>query len=163
MPNDKHIADRFEDIAALMADAKKWAKFDPRLDAHLAGYLCVLLTGAIEDAIERMVSLRVGSLGDRQIENYIIKVIAQRFRNPGWSAINGLLGEFSDEYKREWSHRFPPGDRVDESLQSIIRIKNTLAHTGTMILYVTLRDVQTYYDEVLPAVDELERILVGSP
>ena len=81
MPNDKHIADRFADIAALMADAKMWAKFDPRLDAHLAGYLCVLLTGAIEDAIERMVSLRVGSLGDSQVENYMIKVIAQRFRN----------------------------------------------------------------------------------
>ena len=163
MPTDKHISDRFADIAALMADARNWANLDPRLDAHLAAYVCVLLTGAIEDAIERMVSLRMGSLGDSEIERYVVKVVGQRFRNPDWSAISGLLGEFSEEYKRAWSIRFPPGDRVNESLRSILAIKNALAHTGSITLYVTLRDVQTYYDDVIPAVDELEQIIVGSP
>ena len=123
----------------------------------------MLLTGAIEDAIERIVSLRMESLGDSAVERYVIKVVAQRFRNPDWAAISGLLGEFSEEYKRAWSIRFPPGDRVDESLRSILAIKNALAHTGSMTLYVTLRDVQTYYDDVLPAVDELEHIVVGPP
>ena len=99
MPSDKYIADRFADISALIADAEAWGKLDPRLGAHLAAYVCVLLTGAIEDAIERIVSLRMASLGDREVGSYVIKIVGQRFRNPDWSTINGLLGDFSEDYK----------------------------------------------------------------
>ena len=163
MPNDKHIADRFADIATLMADAWTWANLDPRLGAHLAAYICVLLTGAVEDAVERTVTLRMGSLGDSEVESYVITVLAQRFRNPDWGAISGLLGEFSENYKRAWSTRFPHNGRVADSLRSILTIKNALAHTGSTSLYVTLQDVETYYHDVLPAVDELEQIIVGPP
>lgn len=161
MPHDKHIADRFADIAALMADARTWAKTDARLGAHLAAYICVLLSGAIEDAVERMVSLRMGSVGDREVESYVVKAVARQFRNPDSAAITGLLGDFSEGYKRAWSTRFPNAHRVHESLRSILANKNALAHTGTMNLNLTMGDILTYYNEVVPAIDELERIICG--
>jgi hypothetical protein len=163
MPNDKHISDRFSEIATLISDGKNWANFDRRLDAHLAAYVCVLLSGAIEDAIERMISIKMGALGDSETERYVIKVVGLRFRNPDWGAMNGLLGDFSDEYKLAWTSRFPAGSRVDESLRSINNIKNALAHTGSNSLYVTLLDVQSYFDDVLPAVDHLEQIVLPHP
>ena len=90
-----------------------------------------------------------------------VDAIGRTFRNPFWSEIAGMLGQFSDEYKSTWTSLFPAGGQVDESLNGILRVKNALAHKGTMHLHVTLGDVQKYYHDVLPAVDELERIIAG--
>ena len=163
MPNDKHISDRFSEIATLISDAQNWGNLDARLDAHLAAYVCVLLSGAIEAAIEHVISLRMEALGDRETESYVTKVVGQRFRNPDWATISGLLGDFSDEYKLAWARQFPSGSRVDESLRSINNIKNSLAHTGSNSLHVTLRDVQYYLDDVLPAINHLELIVMPPP
>ena len=160
MSNDKEISDRFSEIATLISDAQNWAKTDARLDAHFAAYACVLLSGAIESAVERIVALKMQALGDSETGSYVIKAVAQRFRNPDWGAINGLLGDFSDAYKLSWTSHFPSGSRTDESLRSINSIKNSLAHTGSTSLHVTLRDVQSYLNDVLPAIDHLEQLMV---
>ena len=163
MPNDKQISDRFAEIATLISDAQNWASTDARLDAHFAAYVCVLLSGAIEAAVERIIALKVQALGDSETESYVIKVVGQRFRNPDWGAINGLLGDFSDAYKVSWASQFPNGSQTDESLRSINSVKNSLAHTGSTFLHVTLRDVQSYLNNVLPAINHLEQILVPPP
>ena len=163
MPNDKQISDRFSEIATLISDAQNWTKLDARLDAHLAAYACVLLSGAIEDAIERIISLKMGALSDRETESYVIKVVGQRFRNPDWGAINGLLGDFSNAYKLAWASEFPSGHRIDDSLRSINNIKNSLAHTGSNSLHVTLLDVQFYLQSGLRVIDYLEQLVVPPP
>ena len=162
MTDDKHISDRFSDISTLLSDAQGWAIHDGRIDAHFAAYGCVLLSGAIEDAIERIISLRMGTLSDKETGSYVIKVMGQRFRNPDWSSINRLLGDFSDTYKHAWASQFPSGGRTDETLRSINNIKNSLAHTGSNSLHVTLRDVQSYLNNVLPAITYIERLMVPS-
>lgn len=161
MPSDSHIAARFADISQLIDDAKTWAQYDPHLGAHLAGYICVLLTGAIEDSVERMVSLRMASNPDPEVSRFVINTIDNTFRNPDWGAIKGLLGRFSEDYGLAWSTKFPNAQRLHESLQSIVTNKNTLAHTGSMNLHLTLLDIERYYNEVIPAIDELEEIIVG--
>ena len=163
MYNDNSVYERFAEIDILISEAKNWADEDSRLDAHLAAYACVLLSGAIEDAIERIISIRMTSLDDRETERYVTKVVGQRFRNPDWGSIVGLLGDFSDGYKLEWSCRFPSGERIDENLRSINTIKNSLAHTGTNSLHVTLRDVQSYMDNIIPAISFLEQVMVPAP
>ena len=163
MQAGSQINDRFSEIARLISDAEAWSRVDGRLDAHLAAYACVLLSGAIEDAIERIIFLRMESLGDPEAKRYVTKVVGQRFRNPDWGSINGLLGDFSDAYKRAWTGRFPSGGRIDECLSSINSIKNSLAHTGSNSLLVTLLDVQFYMDSIVPAIDFLEQLMVPSP
>ena len=159
MPNHEYISGRFSEISTLISDARNWGSLDPRLEAHLAAYVCVLLSGVIEDSIEHAISVRVGALGDPETETYVTKVVGQRFRNPDWRTINSLLGEFSDDYRRAWAMQFPSGSRVADTLQSIKGIKNSLAHTGSNSLHVTLRDVQHYLDDLLPAIKHFEFIV----
>ena len=163
MPSDKQISDRFSEIATLISDAQQWTEIDVRLDAHVAAYACVLLSGAIEDAIEQIISLKMQALGDTETESYVIKVVGQRFRNPDWEAISRLLGEFSEAYRLSWGRRFPSGSQSGDALRSINSIKNLLAHTGSTSLHVTLRDVQSYLANVLPAIEYLEQLLVPPP
>ena len=160
MPHDHQISNRFSEISTFISEAQNWAQADPRLDSHFAAYACVLLFGAIEASVERIVALKMQALGDNETANYVIKVVAFRFRNPDWGAINGLLGDFSAAYKLSWARRFPSGSRTDESLQSINSIKNSLAHEGSTSLYVTLRDVQSYLNDALLAIDHIEQLMV---
>ena len=162
MAKNEGVAERFESIAKLIADARDWAKDDDRLGAHLGSYICVLLLGATEYSVEHLVSQRVSLLNDKEVADYVVKVLGERFRNPNWGTINGLLGEFSPDYKESWSKRFPVNEDVHEALLSIVGIKNDLAHRGTTALQVTLRDVEGYFNRVTLAVDEFERIILPS-
>ena len=162
MPNDTQISNRFSEISKFISDAQNWAQADARLDSHFAAYACVLLSGAIEASVERIIALKMQTVGDRETANYVIKVLGERFRNPDWGTINGLLGEFSSTYKDSWTNQFPTTGRTKDSLESINTIKNSLAHTGSSSRHVTLLDVQSYLNDVLPAIDHLEQIMVPS-
>ena len=159
MAENNGVAERFDSIAKLIADARNWAEDDDRLGAHLGSYICVLLLGTIEYSVEELVSERATSVGDGEVANYVTKVLGERFRNPDWGSINGLLGEFSAVYKESWANRFPANGEVGQALSSIVAIKNQLAHSGTSTLQVTLGDVQRYFEGVSRAIDEFERII----
>ena len=146
MAKNEGVADRFDSIAKLIADARGWAEDDERLGAHLGSYICVLLLGAVEYSVEELVSQRVSLLNDKEVADYVVKVLGERFRNPEWGTINGLLGEFNPDYKESWSNRFPSNEEVHGALSSIVAIKNQLAHSGTSTLQVTLGDVQKYFE-----------------
>ena len=162
MPNDGQISNRFSEISTFISDARNWAQADARLDPHFAAYACVLLSGAVEASVERIVALRMHALPDHETANYVIKVVGFRFRNPDWSTISGLLGDFSGAYKSSWASSFPSGIRMDASLQSINSIKNSLAHDGSTSLHVTLRDVQSYLNDALSAINYIEQLIVPS-
>ena len=68
MAKHEGVADRFDSIAKLIADARDWAEDDERLGAHLGSYICVLLLGTIEYSVEELVSQRATSLGDGEVQ-----------------------------------------------------------------------------------------------
>ena len=112
--------------------------------------------------MEQLVAARAKSVADQETANYVVKVVAERFRNPDWGAISGLLGEFSDKYKREWASRVPHGSQAGQSLLSINNIKNKLAHEGHNSLPVTLGDVRGYLNSMRHALTILQDILKPS-
>jgi hypothetical protein len=142
-----------------LTDAAIWAKKDEKLGAHLAAYICVLILGVLEDCVEHLVAQRVDKTGDNEIRNYIVKVIDERFRNPDWGSISGLLGEFSQEYKRVFSDKIPYNSAEAGALQDVIINKNSLAHAGTSKLNLSVNDVDNYYRRVVPILEILEQIL----
>ena len=89
MAKNEGVAERFDSIAKLIADARNWAEDDDRLGAHLGSYICVLMLGAIEYSVEELVSQRATSVGDEEVANYVVKVLGERFRNPDWGSISG--------------------------------------------------------------------------
>lgn len=142
-----------------MADANVWTSRDARLGAVLAAYISVLIVGILEDCIEHLILVRVGKAGDNQIMNYVGKVLKDRFRNPDYGSISGLLGQFSEEYQRKFKGRIPPGGREGTALDSITENKNSLAHVGTWKYQMTVGDVEEYYRRIVPILGVMEEIL----
>ncbi len=158
-PKDPYICERCTEIEGLLTDAASWAKKDEKLGAHLAAYICVLVLGVLEDCVEHLVAQRVDKTGDSEIRNYIVKVINVRFRNPDWGKIRDLLGEFSQEYKTAFTDKIPHNGTEADALRDVVTNKNSLAHTGTSKLNLSVNDVDNYYRRVVPILEILEQIL----
>ena len=160
MLKNPYVLKRCTEIEGLLQYADAWSKKDAKLGAHLAAYICVLFLGVLEDCIEHLIAQRVDKTGDNEIRNYVVKVIKERFRNPDWGAISGLLGEFSQEYKTTFTHKIAHNGTEAIALQGIVDNKNSLAHVGTSKLNLSVKDVQDYYSRITPILEVLEQILI---
>lgn len=157
--HDPHVIDRCAEIEGLLTEAAVWASQDAKLGAHLAAYITVLITGLLEDCIEYLVVQRVGKTQDSEVQNYVKAVIKERFRNPDWGAISGLLGQFSDNYKHEFGSKIRHDGSEADALNSIVTNKNSLAHIGTANLQVTVGNVDDYFRRIIPILEVVEQIL----
>ncbi|MDP2935629.1 MAG: hypothetical protein Q8O86_03970 [Dehalococcoidia bacterium] len=157
--SDPYVHGRCSEIERLLNEAASWASNDARLGANLAAYITVLIVGVLEDCIEHLVAQRVQKTGDNEIGNYVGKVLSERFRNPVWGYISGLLGEFSEGYQRRFSQMISHNGSEASALMSIVSNKNELAHVGTWKLEMTVTDVTDYYHRIVPILEVLEQIL----
>ena len=158
--HESYIVKRCDEINILLANAKVWASSNEKLGAHLAAYISVLIVGVMEDCIEHLIAQRVGKTGDREIANYIRKVLGERFRNPEYGSISGLLKEFSEEYQQRFRQKIPHDGSESTALASIVGNKNSLAHVGIEKLQMSVDDVDSYYHRIIPILEVLEQILI---
>lgn len=156
---DTYVANRCTEIEALLRDAASWASKDEKLGAHLAAYISVLTVGLLEDCIEYLVNQRTSKTNDNEVKSYVREVLHQRFRNPDYGAISGLLGEFSQEYKKAFADKIIHNGMEATALQGMLDNKNSLAHEGTDKLQMSIDDVDSYYHRIIPILEVLEQIL----
>lgn len=156
---DSYIARRCGEIDVLLTAATNWASSNEKLGAHLAAYISVLIMGVIEDCIEYLVIQRVSKTQDPEIQHYVGKVLGERFRNPNWNSISGLLKEFSEDYQRKFTEKISHNGSEASALESIMKNKNSLAHVGTEKLQMSVSDVDGYYHRIIPILEVLEQIL----
>ena len=160
MVTDPYIVNKCTEIEQLLKDSTTWAASDAKLGARLASLVTVLLVGLLEDSIEYLISKRVDKLPDKEVKRYVFKEIDKHFRNPDYGAIIGLLKEFSEAYGKEFKDKFPSDSKEAEALDSVVKDKNSMAHNGVCNSSVSLKDVESYYQRILPVIEGLEKILV---
>ena len=158
---EPYIINRCEEIQLLIKQGAEWAKDNDQLSAHLAAYSTVLITGVFEDCVEYLFRQRVMRTGDREISNYVSKVIGDRFKNPDYGAISGLLKEFCEEYQQEFKEKIAHDGREATALGSILGNKNSLAHIGTAKIEISIKDADEYFHRVLPILETIENILAA--
>lgn len=167
---DKYISNRCHEVDSLLKQARIWAegdpelrrtgRGDPKLGAHLATYANVIMLGILEDCIEYMVRTRAKKSGDPEIENYVSAHISQSFKNPNYSKICEVLGQFSSRYKSEFQARIRHDSSAVEALNSILENKTNSAHLGLSNLSLSIDDASGYFVRVLPILKVLEDLLV---
>jgi len=168
---NQYIVNKCSEIESLLKQARIWAEgdpmqekvADPKLGAHLATYINVIMLGMLEDCIEYVVRERAKKPGDKEIENYISEDISHSFRNPNYSKICEVLGQFSIKYKSEFQSRIKHDSSAVEALDSILKNKTNLAHRGLSNLNLSIDDANGYYLRVIPILEVLEDLLIINP
>lgn len=125
---------------------------DEEIRAHLVRYLCIISNGHIEESLRIIYGQYTESKSSHQnIINYVSRDLGD-FRNPNVEKILALASRFSPNWRKELE-RFLT-DEMKESLNSIVNIKNALAHGRTTgISYITLK---RYWDNVIKILDFID-------
>lgn len=158
MTRDTYVTERCSEITDGLEYAIEKSGDDPRLGAYLAGYITVLISGVVEDCIEHLVIQRAANTNDEQIRSFVQKAIDRRFRNPRSNDIATVLGMFSPDYRAEFQNAI--SDESSSALGSIVSNRLSLAHRGSIIQQLTVRDVQNYFEKIIPILITVEDILL---
>lgn len=129
-------------------------KFDgeEELRSHLSRYLCIISNGHIEESLRIIYGQYTENKSSHQnITNYVSKDLGE-FRNPNTEKILALTSRFSPEWRKELELFLT--DEMKDSLNSIVNIKNALAHGRTTgISYITLKK---YWENVIKVLDFID-------
>lgn len=128
-------------------------KGDEEIRAHLVRYLCIISNGHIEESLRIIYSQYTENKSSHQnITNYVSKDLGD-FRNPNAEKILALTGRFSPEWRKELNLFLT--EEMKDSLNSIVNIKNALAHGRTTgISHSTLKK---YWENVLKILDFIDQ------
>ena len=124
---------------------------EPDIQADYARYLCILVTGFLEQAVVRAILSYVDALGDPNLSRYV----AETLRRPGSMQareILRLVGSFNEGWQTQLDDKLTTRHR--EAIGSLYASRNKVAHGEDVDL--AYRQVRGDYDLVLEAIDFLE-------
>ena len=124
---------------------------NPEIQADYARYLCVLVTGFLEQSVVRVILEYVDELGDPSLSRYV----AETLRRPGSmqaQEILRLVGNFNENWKTELGEKLTTRHR--EAIGSVYASRHKIAHGEDVDL--AYRQVRGDYVLVLEAIEFLE-------
>lgn len=133
---------------------------DPASQSEWAKYLCVLVSGFIEESLRVLLEEYARNNASPKIQNYVSPKLS-RITNCSNNKIKDILREFDPN----WEHAFDAqiaarstrADEIKNSIDSVVTNRHSIAHgRNTGIRYAT---ISTYYGNVKTAVEILEVII----
>lgn len=128
---------------------------DPYFEALLAYYLCIRISGFLENCI-RIYFLEYAN---QKCQDYVKTFMENRlkhFPNPTWGEIIKLIKDFNEQWvvdiKKSVSSQWL------SSLESINNNRNNIAHGGTSS--VTLHELVIYYQDIVNIIETIENICI---
>jgi len=143
----KQIEDLLVKVRAFSGDAE--------VKAYLTYYLCIRISGFIEDCVRFIFSEYVDANSQNSVTVFVTEKL-KKIPNPTWSAIVSLAKDFNDTWAVQLKANVDKPN--SEAVDSIVKNRNTIAHGGTSP--ITLNELETYYRDAVIVVDELEKICV---
>lgn len=113
---------------------------DDELQAHWVRYLCIRVSGFLENALRHIYVDYARSNATKYVSNYVERQL-ERMPNPMMDRICGLTKAFNPQWESEL--RNTTELEVKESINSIIRNRNKIAHGESVNL--TYTDIRRWY------------------
>jgi hypothetical protein len=137
----------FKQVSALSDDIE--------LQSHWAKYLCILVSGFIENSVRAIYTQYAREKAIPYVANYVTHKL-KGFTNPNMEDILGLAGMFNPEW-RTCLERNTEGE-LKAAVDSIVANRNLIAHgTDVGISFVTIR---TYYQSAVKVIELIENTCV---
>ena len=154
MTGQVEVAEMKQSLDATFDRAKA---VDPgsELQADLAKYLCVLVSGYMEKAVRAFVLEHARHEGGPTLQNFVEQQ-TKRFSNAKAGKIQELLGRFDPTWRQELGE-FLIDERKD-AVDSIVNLRNHIAHGESVGL--TYRRIREYYKHAQRVVNRVAELCV---
>jgi hypothetical protein len=137
----------FKRAADLGADAEVLSDF--------ARYLCVLVSGFLEQAVIELLIEYVRTHSDGRVQQYSEQRLRQ-LANLKAQRLIEILGSFDPDWRRDLEGLLV--DEYKDALDGIVDLRNTIAHGR--YAGVTMMRVQAYYDRIKTVVERVSNLCV---
>jgi hypothetical protein len=125
---------------------------DAEFQSHWSRYLCVLVSGFLENSVRITYAEYARKRADASVADFVESRLRQ-FQNPKMGTILDLAGGFSQEWKQQLEK--DTNGRLGESVNSIVGNRHKIAHGESVGL--TLHTLLQYYGDALRVVDLLRQ------
>ena len=115
---------------------------DLELQSDMARYLCVLISGYLEQAIIELLLEHTRQRAQPSVLRHVEQRL-RRFANPKVQRISDLMGGFDSDWRVQLE-AFAVDERRDAE-NSVVDLKNTIAHGQSV--NVTLSRTKRYYEQ----------------
>ena len=126
---------------------------EPELLSDFARYLCVLVSGFLEQAVQELVLEHARKRSSPTVQRYVESRM-RRFSNVKAQRLVDLFGSFDPDWRKDLE-----GFLVDErkdAVDSVIALRNTISHGR--YAGITISRVGNYYNEIKGIVDHVAGI-----
>jgi hypothetical protein len=138
----QRLAETFKRASAIRGDSE--------LSSDFARYLCVLVSGFLEQALIEILLEYTRQRAHESVQRYVGQKL-RRFTTANAQNITELVGSFDPDWRQDLE-----GYLVDEpkdAIDSIVNNRHAVAHGRPV--GITLSSVQRYYNRVIEVVDHI--------
>lgn len=134
---------------------------EPEEQADWAKYLCVLISGYLEQAFKEILLEFAGQHDANRLQNYIEGTWPES-RNMKTANIREILNHFDQGWAASFDQWLAAGDQYKSEINSLIVSRNDIAHgKEANTTNVTLRSTRNRLRIVLELVEFLENLVLG--
>ena len=128
---------------------------DLEMQSQWSRYLCVLVSGFIEEAIRAIVGEYAAVRSSREIANYVEKKLG-RETNLNMSKIVSLLSQFDPDIGKELERR--TNGELKDAIDSIVANRHPIVHgRDVSVSYARIHD---WYKETVKVIEIVDSLLV---
>jgi len=127
--------------------------FDSLLRAHLARYLCILMSGYLEVSVREIFGEYARNCSNQNVNKFVSANLA-RLQNPNMEKILQLCKSFDDEWHTHISS-LTQGE-IKDAVDSIVNTRNQVAHGRDTS--ITLANLLRYLEQIDILIDRLNRL-----
>jgi hypothetical protein len=140
---------KLDDLFDYIKELRKLNNFE--LEAQWATYLCIRVSGFLETSIRAIYIEYCSNKSHPNISKYVAANLeSNRSQNMRPENILSLALSFNEDWKRKLE-TYILEDGRKEAIESVINIRNSAAHGGTMsVSYV---NVNNYYKKILDVIE----------
>lgn len=125
---------------------------DAELQSHWCRYLCVLVSGFLENAVEQCLAAYCQKRSDGNVSNYVQNKL-HGFQNPKMGVILELFGSFNQEWKTDLEQATE--GQLSDSVNSVVGNRHKIAHGESVSL--SMSSMTRYYADAIKVVDLLQK------
>jgi hypothetical protein len=125
---------------------------DLEVQSHWSRYLCVLVSGLLENSVELCLSEYTQRVTNSAVSNFVSSKL-RGFQNPKMGLIADIFGSFDPAWKAQLEAATQ--GQLGDSVNSIVGNRHKIAHGESVSL--SLGSLETYYGDAIKVIDLLQK------
>lgn len=130
---------------------------DEEMKAHWAKYLCILVSGHIENAVKHLISKYASEKSHQFVSNYVNNNI-KSITNMNNTKICSFLGSFSDQWREAYETII--SDEEIDAVNSVVANRHNIAHGKSVGLSFVRMSV--YYQNVSRVIEIIDTLCINT-